>query len=437
MLNTDRHNKFCLTSFTSSKNNPFTPILMKTKIFALSAVILAALVFSFCHKDKGFTTYTINRPIYEVGQDVKAAAKMQEPAALKDIGPFVLYNQHMYINEKNKGIHIVDYSNPSAPVNKGFIPLPGNKGIAIRNNVLYADCYSDLFMLQISGDGSAHYVGTLSGAFPSRIDEGEACGVVTMTWVRKDTTVYTADFNSQQANGTGQASSTAKSISNSAPSGNTSVGSSMAIFTIVDDHLYTVDNAGLQSFSLADGLNPVLQSTKQVGSNIETIFPCNDRLFIGSSNGMFIYDISNPSSPGYISQFIHVRSCDPVISDGKFAYVTLRSGTNCGGFTNQMDVINVESIRDPALVRSYPFTNPHGLSKDGNVLFVCDGSGGLKVLDATNANEIVTKKTFSGLQAIDVVAMNKLACVVLNNGVQLYAYDAQFNVQLLGSLSKN
>ncbi len=410
---------------------------MKTKIFALFTVALLALVFSFCHKDKGFTTYTINRGVYEVGQDVKSAAKMQQAQPLKDLGAFVLYNRHMYINEKNKGIHVVDYSNPSAPLNKGFIPLPGNKGVAIRNNVLYADCYSDLFMLRISGDGSVQYAGSLPGAFPSRIYEGQSCGVVTLTWIKKDTTVYTSDFNSQQANGSGAVSSNAKTTSNISPSGNTSVGSSMAIFTIVKDQLFTVDNAGLQSFSLVNELSPALQSTKQVGSNIETIYTCNDRLFIGSSNGMYIYDISVPSSPNFISQFLHVRACDPVISDGKFAYVTLRSGTSCGGFTNQMDVINVESIRDPALVRSYSFTNPHGLSKDGNLLFVCDGSGGLKVLDASNASNIITKKTFPGVQAIDVIAMNNLACVVMDNGVQLYTYDSQFNVQLVGSLNKN
>lgn len=409
---------------------------MKTKLIALSAIGLMVLVFSFCRKDKDYVTYTINRPVYEVSQEVKSAARMQAPVALNNLGAFVLYNKHMYINEKNKGIHVVDYSNPSSPVNKGFIPVPGNQGIAIKNDVLYADCYSDLMMLKIQANGGAEYAGSLPGAFSTRASEGQSCGVVALKWIKKDTTVNVNDYKQQTAN-SGAASSNAKTVANVNPSGNTSVGSSMAIFTIVKDHLYTVDNSGLNTFSILNETNPALLNTQQVGRNIETIYPCADRLFIGSSNGMFIYDISSPSNPIYISQFVHVRACDPVIADGNFAFVTLRSGTNCGGFANQMDVINIESVRDPVLVKTYPFNNPHGLSKDGNLLFLCDGNSGLKVLDASNPNNIQTKKVFGGSTAVDVIAMNRLACVVANNGVQIYSYDTQFNVSLVGSISKN
>ena len=52
-----------------------------------------------------------------------------------------------------------------------------------------------------------------------------------------------------------------------------------------------------------------------------------NRLFIGSQTGMFIYNLSNPDNPVQDGQFNHVRSCDPVIADEKYAYVTLRSGS--------------------------------------------------------------------------------------------------------------
>src|SRR5690242_3383974 len=101
---------------------------MKTKISILSAITILVLVFSFCVKNKGYVTYTIHRPVYAIKQEVKDNARLQEPNALKDLGNFVLYGNAMYVIEKNKGIHVVDYNNPSSPVNKGFVPIPGNTG---------------------------------------------------------------------------------------------------------------------------------------------------------------------------------------------------------------------------------------------------------------------------------------------------------------------
>ena len=70
--------------------------------------------------------------------------------------------------------------------------------------------------------------------------------------------------------------------------------------------------------------------------------------------------------------------------DDTLAYVTLRTGTNCGGNLNTLDVVNIKDINSPKLVMSYGLTNPHGLGKDGDLLFICDGTAGLKVYDASD-----------------------------------------------------
>lgn len=410
---------------------------MKTKISILSAITILALVFSFCVKNKEYVTYTIHRPVYAIKQEVKDNARLQEPTVLKNLGNFVLYGNAMYVVERNKGIHVIDYSNPSSPVNKGFVPVPGNTGVSIKNDVLYADCYTDLFVFQLNNGGSLELKNNISNAFVSRGSEGTAANVIALTWIDKDTTVATSAVKADETTSNQSSGQNGRQSSNNTGGGNTSVGSSMAVFTIIKNHLYAVDNMSLRAFSIENAVNPFLQTTTQVGGNIETIFPLGDRLFIGSNSGMFIYDVTAPSVPTFVSQLNHVRSCDPVIADEKFAYVTLRSGTSCGGFTNQMDVINIEDIVNPVLLRSYPFSNPHGLDKDGNVMFVCDGNSGLKVVDASDVNNIITRKTLSVGNVLDVVALNRLAFVMLDNSIQIYSYDAAFNVQQLGSLSKN
>ena len=40
-------------------------------------------------------------------------------------------------------------------------------------------------------------------------------------------------------------------------------------------------------------------------------------------------------------------------------------------------------------------TNPHGLTKDNNLLFICDGKDGLKMYDAADPLNIVLKKAIA------------------------------------------
>ena len=68
------------------------------------------------------------------------------------------------------------------------------------------------------------------------------------------------------------------------------------------------------------------------------------------------------------------REGKPVVVEGDYAYVTLRTGSNCGGSLNQLDVVNIKNIEFPILEASYNFTNPHGLGIDNGTLFLCDGS---------------------------------------------------------------
>jgi hypothetical protein len=150
---------------------------------------------------------------------------------------------------------------------------------------------------------------------------------------------------------------------------------------------------------------------------------------------MYIFSISNPDNPAQLGQFNHVRSCDPVIADDTYAYVTLRSGTFCQGFTNQLDVVRLNNLTNPSLVKTYQLTNPHGLSKDGNTLFICDGKDGLKVYNASDVNNLQLLKTISGMETYDVIAWNGIALVVAKDGLYQYDYSNLQNIRLLSKMT--
>ena len=209
----------------------------------------------------------------------------------------------------------------------------------------------------------------------------------------------------------------------------------MARFALTTNKLYTVSNADLNVFNTSKAFEPNFITKVNLNNwAIETIFPMKNNLFIGSQTGMYIYDITNPNLPVEAGKFSHIRSCDPVIADDNFAYVTLRSGTACQGFSNQMEVLKLNNLYDVQLVKTYPLANPHGLSKDGNLLFICDGKDGLKIYDAEYVNDMKLMKQFKGIEPYDVIARNKIALVVAKDGFYQYDYSNVNDIKLISKM---
>lgn len=225
-----------------------------------------------------------------------------------------------------------------------------------------------------------------------------------------------------------------KSDADMAPTANNGVGGSLARFAIVDDYLYTVSNSNLKVFDISQAPLPRQVQDVKLGLNIETIFPYKNMLFIGSRTGMHIYDNTNPLQPVFVSQYQHVESCDPVVVQGNYAYVTLRSGTPCRFGSNLLDVIDISNPRSPSPVQSIPMLNPHGLGIDGDVLFVCEGEHGLKVFDATNPARLVEKQFIKGIRTYDVIPRNKVLLVVGRDGLMQYDYSDVNNPKLLSMI---
>jgi hypothetical protein len=255
---------------------------------------------------------------------------------------------------------------------------------------------------------------------------------VIVDWVKGDTTVV-GEYNRSYFRGGVVFDS--RSLQASAASAPTGISGSMARFTLLNNYMYTVTDNALNVFNISQAHNPVFSNKVHVGWGIETIYPFKGNLFIGSTTGMFIYQTTNPAQPTKVSSFQHARSCDPVIADDNYAYVTLRSGTMCNGFTNQLDVINITNLSSPSLVKSYTLQNPHGLSKDGNTLFICDGKGGVKMFDATDVNNIKLVHTTAGIDAYDIIAMNNLAVVVGKDGLYQFDYSDRSKLKLLSVVS--
>lgn len=427
------------------------------KQMKLFAVLAVALFFAAsCTKDscKTTTTYMKYEPIYKSLDEIRQPIAAESSRDLKYPGKIYLYHNYLLINEKFEGIHVIDNNDPSNPVNVGFIKIEGNVDMAVKGNILYADSYIDLLTIDISDINNPQMLDRDEDVFPfygtdengllcvgfegQEVTEDLACGDAPIAgwgnpWMMEDQ-AFTTMANANVGGTTSVPSSAARGSDAAV-----GVGGSMARFTINGDYLYTVDNSDLHVFNIANLTNPQQSGVQNVGwANIETIFPYENNLFIGSNSGMFIYSLANPEEPTQLSFFEHAQACDPVYVDGDRAYVTLRGGTPCQNFTNQLEVIDISNLTAPQLVATHDMVQPHGLSKKGEMLYICDGAAGIKVFDASNDFEIGDRLLAqdASITTYDVIAspFRDVALVIGKDGFYQYDISDPANMQKISEI---
>jgi hypothetical protein len=412
---------------------------MKRSLFFL---LTTGLLFSACMKDIVREHYTFYRPVYHTRADVRNNIKSSTPVPIRQTGKIVVKDNFVFLNEVDKGIHVINIADPAKPVNMAFIEIPGCVDLAINGVNLYADCYTDLVTLDISNPANISVKQFLPGVFPHRIYNTfrQDTSKIITEWIRVDTMIekrseetFRHDDKVFLALSSGFAS---PGIQFSAMSSSgAAVAGSMARFALQNSRMYTVSNNDLKVFNVTmpDAPSFVTKLSLAQGS-IETIFPYKNKLFIGSQTGMFIYSAFNPDAPQKEGQFTHATNCDPVIADDKYAYVTLSSGNTCRGNQNQLDVVDISNLSNPILVKSYSLTSPKGLSKDGNLLLICDGKDGLKVFNASNPSQVSLMKQVTGFESYDVIALQGIAITVAKDGIYFIDYSNPSNASVISKL---
>ena len=419
---------------------------MNMKTSFKSSVLFLFLLFSLSgcmDRTVERITYMANVPVYLPFDEFRSSFRKSDPIEITTPGKIYFKDGYLFVNEYGKGIHVIDNSDPANPEKIAFYDIMGNVDMAIKGNILYADSYIDLVAIDISDISNPKEIGRLTNIFPEVVPAGEpgysyamvdnSKGVITGWEVRKVTEehkpgeVYPGSWVYKGI-------LTFVSVANAEAGWSSRAGTagSMARFMLNDDILYVIAHPWmLKSVNTGTSGNMSVIDSIDVQRNMETLFRMDDKLFIGTTTGMLIYDISNATQPALVSFYDHITACDPVVVDGQYAYVTLHSGNMCGNGQNLLEVIDISSIANPYLIKSYPMFNPHGLGVDGNLLFVCDGAAGLKIYDKTDPQEIITNQLayYPSLSAYDVIPMNGILMLIGEDGIHQYDYSDPASIE--------
>ncbi len=422
----------------------------KNYTYSLLIAMMASILFVACDDQRVETvTWTEYEPVYMSQEEFLEAVKLEGARDLESPGKIYFYEGYLFVNEVNKGVHIIDNRDPSSPLFTGFISIPANRDIAVRGNLLYADSHKNLLVFDIENlhdpvlvtriENVFEFTLSSQAGFPFRqVDHTR--GIV-VDWEPVEVEEVCEGNCSQASRGTWgmptiafentRALSSFSSGPGAAPSSGT--GGSMARFAVSGEYLYAVDDRNLITFDIQNP-EPVHNGSKNVGWAIETIFPYENSLFVGSAAAMYIYDISNPETPSHISTYWHATACDPVVVEGDVAFVTLRQSEMCPWGVNRLEVIDVKDLSNPYKMAFYDMINPHGLGIDDGRLFVSEGKHGLKIMDASDPKNVKELRHIKDIETYDVIPFNNVLMVTGESGIIQYDYSDIHDLQHLSTI---
>ncbi|MEX1002496.1 MAG: hypothetical protein WDZ35_10320 [Crocinitomicaceae bacterium] len=413
---------------------------------ALLFLGIATLLLSFnsCKKYKNKEVYA-NVPVYMDYESFRNSFAFQQGVPVENAGNIFLHNHYILISDTDKGIHVYDNSEPQYPVHLGFMNIPGNTQMAVKGNLLYADSFIDLVVIDLSNMSAPQLISRMENVFTyslPAIDEKYPVadiykdkGVV-IDWnieKTKEVSGFMNKVNVADCDGCGKEEVETKS----AVTARVNLAGSRSQFAIVDNYLYTIDMASIKSFNISSPSSPSFGGEKTTWAELETMISEGDHLFLGTTTGMLIYDTEgNRDFPVKVSEIEHVESCDPVIVVGDYAYLTLRSGNDCGGEVNEFQVIDVSDRKSPTHKKSFDMYDPHGLGADGDLLFICDGSDGLKIFDISDPEMAGYHQLyfFPEIQSSDIILHNGLAIMIAEEGIYQYDYSDPSAIYMINML---
>ena len=415
----------------------------------LSLTIISTLVLFSCTNDTGSVevNYLEATAIYGDMDDIRAIPLNETPRQIENPGKIYIGEDFVLIGEEEKGIHVINNSNRENPVTDAFIRIPGNKEFYVSGQYIYAESYYDMLKIDISNPYQALLTSRSKNAIQNEFinDKGETLigfsyqdKTVTlnenddfMTEVLDDQLVY-LDFAQNVI---------PKSSVPSSFSGNSaqSIGTINRI-TKFEDHIYVVSNNNM--IILKDdenGLSKEAIRLENIKEDMETIFPYQNNLFVGSKTSMSIFNISNNGHPIELYEFEHATSCDPVLPYNDVAYITLRTAdfSKCPGNINALLAIDISDLSKPVQIDEKQLASPYGMSVINDHLFVGNGENGLSIFDVSDPHHPILIKTNKEIIAFDIITDPSDAeylFIAGSNGMNQYKIGDDLSLNLTSNI---
>ncbi len=397
-------------------------------------IILFISLSVSCKKDSEKAVFAV--PVVKKLSDIRSRVSVTGARLTQSDGKIYVTSHLLFYIAQESGVHVFDNHTPASPVNTAFINLEGVHDIAVKGNYLFADNFVDLLVFDITDIHAIRLVKTVEHAFsfyPSYPSTAEFYDYLETADSTEIVVGYRLETRDKPKYDDRILMEAAFADLQSNTGGAIGTGGSYARFQINNNALYGLESYQLNVFDISNPENTVFDKNVYMtdwlgGGQFETLFKQREFLFVGSTNGMYIINASDEFNPYFVSSFSHATACDPVVVDNHTAYITVRGGNSCGAIEDQVNVLDITDIEHPTLTSTYLLNQPYGLGIHDGILYVCTGSGGLKVMDASNPAALVLKNSYED-NVTDVIPLPSHLIAVGTNKIIQYNYGADFTLE--------
>jgi len=407
----------------------------------LYLIFLFGILLVSCTNDSGTVEvdYLEATAIYGNLDEIRAIPLNEGGRSIQNPGKIFIGEGFILIGEEGQGIHVVSNQDRSHPVSGNFIHIPGNKEFFVSGNTLYAESYYDVLKIDLSDPFEAKLLSRSKNAIQDVFvnDAGET--LIGFSYIEKNIVLdENDDFMKEVLDDQLVYLDFAKNVipKSSVPSsfaGNSSesIGTLNRI-TKSNNHIYLVSNSNMIIINDDDFESDIIR-LEQIKDDMETVFPYQNKLFVGSKTSMSVFDISNNGIPSELSEFEHATSCDPVLPFSDVAFVTLRTAdfSPCPGNSNALLVIDINDLSNATQLHEIPLASPYGMTIINSHLFVGNGESGLSIFNVEDPKNPQLIQKIEDLIAYDIIADPNDADYLFitgQEGMDQYEIDDEFKL---------
>ncbi len=117
----------------------------------LGIIALACLITAFSPEPTIDRNYVEYIPVFMTRADLeKSVFYSNQNRELVETGKIYTKGDYIYVNERYKGVHVINNNDPYHPLNEGFISAPGCIDMAVKGDVMYLDNAVDLVAFDLN-----------------------------------------------------------------------------------------------------------------------------------------------------------------------------------------------------------------------------------------------------------------------------------------------
>ena len=113
-------------------------------LLAVASLIVTACPPPYMHEETYYPVF-MSREILEI-----SVKYVEGERDMIETGKIYYREPYIFVNERYKGVHVINSTDPANPIKEGFIVAPGCLDMAVKGNIMYLDNAVDLVSFDLN-----------------------------------------------------------------------------------------------------------------------------------------------------------------------------------------------------------------------------------------------------------------------------------------------